>query len=643
MRRVAVGFLLSTLLFGCAEKGADKADAGATGGPELLNEREPNATPDKALRIGSDAEVTASLSLEPPAPDQDWYLLEPQGPGEADVLLSGIPGGDVKLELYDVDRNRLLTVDGAGEGKPERLPNLFVEAKRFVVVSGKKGTKGAYTLTVRFAPPTDGGEREPNERAADATELVLGETIQGRIGHASDEDWFRITLPEPDAGVDAGEADAGEAPDAGVAEAPSEREAELAQERDGGSSAVLDAIAALRDPPPESEAPAAEPSASDPGSPESAQATKAASPAPAGRSPPRILFPDAPPGTALRLELAAVEGVRLEVSVFSEAEAELFSARGAPGEALSARNVGIREVDRTIFVVVKSAWEGTGKEAMRGANPEAPYSLTVSIEDAGATAELEPNDKLTHATPLPPEGFREGFLSPSGDEDYYVLRTDQPVLARFQVSGVEGVDLSLSAVEAPEQGSKEQVRLRVNDGALKEPEHLNNLRCDGECFVKVHSAAHKVDGKWVADYANAEMPYRLSVSFIADTGAEEAEPNDGVSQATPIQLGAPIRGTIHPRKDSDYYLLDLTHRPVRTALRALALGVLKVDVGMYLHRVEEDGKLSLVQTADRAKGEQPETIRYSAEPGRYIVEIRDARNRESNFLDSYQLTVRVDE
>ena len=62
-------------------------------------------------------------------------------------------------------------------------------------------------------------------------------------------------------------------------------------------------------------------------------------------------------------------------------------------------------------------------------------------------------------------------------------------------------------------------------------------------------------------------------------------------------------------------------------------------MGLYLHRVDEDGKLSLVQTSDRAKGDQPEIIRYSAEPGVYLLEVRDAKNREANFQDPYQLTV----
>ncbi|MGQ0508016.1 MAG: ABC transporter substrate-binding protein, partial [Myxococcaceae bacterium] len=110
--------------------------------------------------------------------------------------------------------------------------------------------------------------------------------------------------------------------------------------------------------------------------------------------------------------------------------------------------------------------------------------------------------------------------------------------------------------------------------------------------------------------------------------------------STPLALGQPVRGTTHPKKDSDFFKLDLSGRPVRTPIKATALGILKVDIGLYLHRVDDDnGKLTLVQTSDKAKGEAPEIIRFSAEPGVYIFEVRDAKNRESNFQDSYQLTV----
>ena len=42
------------------------------------------------------------------------------------------------------------------------------------------------------------------------------------------------------------------------------------------------------------------------------------------------------------------------------------------------------------------------------------------------------------------------------------------------------------------------------------------------------------------------------------------------------------------------------------------------------------------------KGDAPEVIRYAADPGVYLFKVQDAKNRESNFQDSYQLTVEED-
>jgi hypothetical protein len=262
----------------------------------------------------------------------------------------------------------------------------------------------------------------------------------------------------------------------------------------------------------------------------------------------------------------------------------------------------------------------------------------VSQEEAGANAELEPNDDWQHATPLPHDGYREGFLSPKGDLDYYVLKVDQPVLAHFTLSGIEHADLELALIKPNDKG-KEDVLIVANDGAVKEPEILNDIYCTSECYLRVQSASRIVDGKRVRDYENAEQPYRLTVSLVPDDGSREREPNDKPEWATPMTLGRPIRGTIQPKRDVDWYKLDLSDRQVKTPIKATLLGILKVHVGLYMHRMEDD-KPELVQTADNAKGDAPEIISFSAEPGVYLFEVKDSRKaQESNFQDSYQLTV----
>src|SRR5262249_29668964 len=186
-------------------------------------------------------------------------------------------------------------------------------------------------------------------------------------------------------------------------------------------------------------------------------ATAIAPGGPAPKADAGVTQPAPEPRIALRIELTAVEGVRFDLQVLSEAEASLFQARSKEGEGLSLRNIGVRATDRIVYVMLRSAWSGSGKESKRGYNAEKPYTLTVSKEEAGANAELEPNDELAKATPLPANGFREGFISPKGDVDYYVLKAEQPVLVKLHLSGVERLDLVLSVVEPTPDGKSERV------------------------------------------------------------------------------------------------------------------------------------------------------------------------------------------
>ncbi len=584
---------------GCAPGGAD--DAGVDAGPREVAEKEPNDRPEQAMAIDGPTLVNASLGADPSKADEDWYALTSAKVSNADLSVTGIPGGDITLEVYDTDRNRLLAVNSEGEGKPERIPNLAVRGKVLVkVATAKKGTGGAYQLTALFSEATAGFELEPNDRAVDSNSLPLGQSVSGYIGHAADEDWYRFEL-----------APGGEAPppvaDAGAAVVTPEPLVPAVEGDAGEEGAGVPPVAPT-------------------------EPTPAPAPAPVVEA----------PKIALKIDLSAIEGLRFELSVLTEAEAPLFQVKTKDNEGLSLRNIGVRATDRVIYVVVKSAWSGTGKDLKRGYNAGKYYTLTVAQEEGSATAELEPNDELLKATPLPRDGFREGFLSPKTDLDYYVLRLGEPALAKIQLSGVERLDLVLTMVKPSDPpGGKDVVLLTANDGVVKEPESLNNIFCPGECYFQVAGAMRKgPDGKLVRDYENSELAYRISTSVVPDNGSEEREPNNTQDLATPIALGKATRGTIHPKKDVDLYKLDLSGRVVRTPIKATVIGILKVDVGLYLHTLDEEtGKLSLVQTADRAKGEAPETIRFSAEPGIYVIEVRDAKNRESNFQDSYQLTV----
>src|SRR5262245_39194727 len=312
------GWLGLFLLWAACPGSKVERDAGiVAAGPKQLTEVEPNDRPEQAMVISEPAVVTASLGADPSKPDEDWYLLAPPAPRTVDLTVSGIPGADVMLEIYDTDRNRLVAVNSEGEGKPERLPNLGVKGKLLVrVTSAKRGAGGAYALTALFSEPAAGFETEPNDRAADANSLPLGQSISGFIGHSADEDWYRYELIPSDGAPGApprAEDGGGTGPTGGLPPGPTGGPRSATAGAPGSATAGGPGSAAAGAP-----GPGGGPAPASSGGPVTGPASGATSIAPGGPAPNAdagVTQPAPEPRIALRIELTAVEGVRFDLQV----------------------------------------------------------------------------------------------------------------------------------------------------------------------------------------------------------------------------------------------------------------------------------------------------------------------------------------
>lgn len=638
MRRFTLCLLASALAFACSKNAnptQSPAETPVLQAPQELTEAEPNDTVVTGLLIKPDARVTGELTATVKKADEDFFLIEAQGAGKvADFTVEGSPGIDLAIELLDQDGNHLAVFNSEGVGKGERIARLGLTAPYAVkIFATNKGGAGTYLVDVRLGDELSGTENEPNERAVDATPLGLALPIQGWLGDRADEDWYRFEVPvPPSAGAEDGEAAANPAASQPASAAQPPALGVTPQAVAEGSAAIPGT--ALGD------TPAPEPAALD--------STSSGEALPADQQPPATPSVPAPPRPALvRLDISPVPGVRLQVDIANEAQAVFFSARAREeGEGIQVRNVALRPGESTFFMTIKSAWVGSGKEARRGYAPEAPYTLTVSQEDSAGDAELESNDEPAKATPFSPTGTMRGYFSPKGDADYFSLRYDQPSLLKIELSGVDRIDSTLSLVRTVEgKAEKDETLVRANDGAVREGEMLVNVAAapGEELLLKVEPAARQVQGKWVRDQENPAEPYSVAISARADEGLDEREPNDSAANATIIEFGRPLRGLIHPKRDLDLYRLDVSDSPVKVPIQATATGILKVDIALALYRLDSDGKPVIVQTAEKGKGEQPETIRFTVEPGVYLLEVKDTKNWNSNFLDAYQLFLERDE
>jgi hypothetical protein len=97
---------------------------------------------------------------------------------------------------------------------------------------------------------------------------------------------------------------------------------------------------------------------------------------------------------------------------------------------------------------------------------------------------------------------------------------------------------------------------------------------------------------------------------------DEIEPNDGVDNATPLALGATMRGRIDPDSDVDHYRIDVGQAG---ALAVMLSGVEGVDLVLEI----EDSSGNVIAKSDRGAARIKEGVpNLGVTPGRYTAVVR---------------------
>jgi len=604
--RFVVLLLLGLLLWGCPSDDEGQAAADA--------ETDTAAAPAAALKLADEAEpnderAEAAQALEPPVritgfinepraekgkdkpiPDQDWYRIEVPA-GAAQVLrveLTGVPEINHKLELTDADGNDLTEANNSKESGDEVIPNFSVEGGATVFVrvrelwkknkERKFDEKNPYLLTATLTPRSEGEEIEPNNRQVDATPLRPGQMMTGFI--CCERCWKEKDRDWYRIVLDQGDAPAKPAADAAAAVPPVPAAAGEAgaREDEGTDTAAAPEAAAIE-----------------------------RKPVPAG-------------SPFLRIELTGVPELRPALGLYDEIGAPLLERRAsASGEPVRIRNLGLDPARKELFLATSLKW---------GCNASDRYTLSVVAETSGKLMEFEPNDRLVHATTIEDGQMIWGFLSGAGDADYYRLHVEEASQVRVEASGLEKADIALEVYR-----DEETLLRRANEGRDKEGETISNVYL-GPGFAYIKVSAKK-------GQENADTPYSVTVSMEADTGLKELEPNDEAAKATPIALGQTLRGFVHPKKDHDYYLIDLGRASGPVTVGLLLNGVPKIKSHVVLSGIEpdEEGKLPELASATATRAEQELQLEKELPPGKYLLVVRDDDDRQSNQRDEYRLTL----
>lgn len=178
-------------------------------GSDRPAEREPNGGPDTAATLGDG--VRGALDGEV---DVDVYRLRTEGPRLLAARLSGMAGIDGKLELRDEHFAVVATGDRGGAGVGEGFPNISLDKGEYFLVvrevahkppkpkkgvdagpAGRVGPSPGYELTaVLSTDPPAGAEREPDEDAGSANDVLLGAPATGYLGWGGDVDVWKLAI-----------------------------------------------------------------------------------------------------------------------------------------------------------------------------------------------------------------------------------------------------------------------------------------------------------------------------------------------------------------------------------------------------------------------------------------------------------------
>jgi hypothetical protein len=168
-------------------------------------EIEPNDLPAQATPIAN--RRSGYLS---PQGDVDYYALHLTDPSVLHAALSPLDHVDTELAVVDLENGKdrvLVRVNEGGAKEAEVIPALVLSPGDHLVrvqaalhqvgdkwVRDQANADDVYTLTLALTPDEGNHEREPNDKADQATPVKIGQTLTGYAYPAKDVDIYQLDL-----------------------------------------------------------------------------------------------------------------------------------------------------------------------------------------------------------------------------------------------------------------------------------------------------------------------------------------------------------------------------------------------------------------------------------------------------------------
>jgi uncharacterized protein YjhX (UPF0386 family) len=242
--------------------------------------------------------------------------------------------------------------------------------------------------------------------------------------------------------------------------------------------------------------------------------------------------------------------------------------------------------------------------------------------------EVEPNDRIEQATPLPLGKPVRGTLLRTGkrpDVDCFRVTNELPSgILRAEVTGVPGIDLSLAVVRV--QPRRELARAN-NEGAGGGEVIPNVGVAPGDYAVVVRHVSGTA--------TDPDASYLLTVSLHPAAEGEEREPNDTRPDAQKIEPGRPLRGLFGRKQDRDWYRLELPDLQGEHTARVEMTGV----PGVTWTSLEVLDEIEVSLKKGRSKSMGVLLPNLYVKPGQKTLYLVARGGRQANTRDPYTLSV----
>ena len=198
---LSVLIILLTLFPGCGDK---KETPGIKALEPTLEETEPNDSQAQAHPVENGTYAKGFIGAQK---DQDWYKISipPDSSDILKALLTGVPGINLKMELFNSDRVELLDVNKNKEEHGEIITNQGLTAGDYFLRVRELWAEGkerkfndttAYHLHIYLTSLRADFEFESNNKAIKSNLIQAEQPIRGYISPYKDVDWFKIFPPQ---------------------------------------------------------------------------------------------------------------------------------------------------------------------------------------------------------------------------------------------------------------------------------------------------------------------------------------------------------------------------------------------------------------------------------------------------------------